>query len=122
MSLHDVRRRDPVWVSGGSVWPDGSSTAAPPPSSPSSSPRCPQDRDLSVAYMVVEDAAPQPHSEDNVSLRCLAEACADVRAVLKVVSFERISLGATDVLDSFYNAGEWRHARSPAGQAARQAC
>jgi len=118
MSLHEVKRKDPVWVSGGSVWQDspalelcGAHHKAP------LSPRG-QNRALSVAYIVIEDAS-LPHSEENLSLKCLKEACADVRAVFKTISFERISLGTTDVLDSFYNAGKCRHAADP-GMLSRQ--
>ncbi|CAL8249068.1 unnamed protein product [Lota lota] len=103
MSLHEVKRKDPVWVSAGSLWQDslafdysGPNSKAPP------SPRG-QNRALSVAYIVIEDAS-LPHSEENLSLKCLKEACADVHAVFKTISFERISLGTTDILDSFYNA------------------
>ncbi|KAG7263585.1 hypothetical protein CRUP_015050 [Coryphaenoides rupestris] len=104
MSLHEVKRKDPVWVSGGSVWQD-----SPAPELCGAHGRAPlsprgQNRALSVAYIVVEDAS-LPHSEENLSLKCLKEACADVRAVFKTISFERITLGTTDVLDSFYNAG-----------------
>uniref|UniRef100_A0A667ZD10 mitogen-activated protein kinase kinase kinase n=1 Tax=Myripristis murdjan TaxID=586833 RepID=A0A667ZD10_9TELE len=60
-------------------------------------------RAVSVAYIVNEDAS-VPHTEENLSLKCLKEACADVHATFKTISFERISLGTTDILDSFYNA------------------
>uniref|UniRef100_A0A8D3E8Q4 mitogen-activated protein kinase kinase kinase n=1 Tax=Scophthalmus maximus TaxID=52904 RepID=A0A8D3E8Q4_SCOMX len=60
-------------------------------------------RDVSVAYIVNEDAS-VPQTEENLSLKCLKEACADAHAAFKSVSFERISQGTTDILDCFYNA------------------
>ncbi|XP_039974103.1 mitogen-activated protein kinase kinase kinase 5 isoform X1 [Xiphias gladius] len=104
MSLHESRRKDPVWVSAGSLWQD---TLAMELSASSSgkqivSPRS-RTRAVSVAYIVNEDAS-VPQTEENLSLKCLKEACADVHAVFRTVSFERISLGTTDILDSFYNA------------------
>uniref|UniRef100_A0AAQ6A5I7 mitogen-activated protein kinase kinase kinase n=1 Tax=Amphiprion ocellaris TaxID=80972 RepID=A0AAQ6A5I7_AMPOC len=60
-------------------------------------------RAVSVAYIVNEDAS-VPQTEENLSLKCLKEACADAHAAFKTISFERISLGTTDILDSFYNA------------------
>uniref|UniRef100_A0A8C9XGQ4 mitogen-activated protein kinase kinase kinase n=1 Tax=Sander lucioperca TaxID=283035 RepID=A0A8C9XGQ4_SANLU len=60
-------------------------------------------RPVSVAYIVNKDAA-VPQTEENLSLKCLKEACADAHAVFQTISFERISLGTTDILDSFYNA------------------
>lgn len=110
MSLHESRRKDPVWVSAGSLWQD---TLAMELSASSSgkqivSPRS-RTRAVSVAYIVNEDAS-VPQTEENLSLKCLKEACADVHAVFRTVSFERISLGTTDILDSFYNAGKCRRA------------
>ncbi|XP_022619973.1 mitogen-activated protein kinase kinase kinase 5-like [Seriola dumerili] len=104
MSLHELRRKDPVWVSAGSLWQD---TLAMELSASSSgkqivSPRS-RTRAVSVAYIVNEDAS-VPQTEENLSLKCLKEACADVHAVFKTISFERISLGTTDILDNFYNA------------------
>ncbi|XP_056237687.1 mitogen-activated protein kinase kinase kinase 5 [Seriola aureovittata] len=104
MSLHELRRKDPVWVSAGSLWQD---TLAMELSASSSgkqivSPRS-RTRAVSVAYIVNEDAS-VPQTEENLSLKCLKEACADVHAVFKTISFERISLGTTDILDHFYNA------------------
>uniref|UniRef100_A0A665TG55 mitogen-activated protein kinase kinase kinase n=1 Tax=Echeneis naucrates TaxID=173247 RepID=A0A665TG55_ECHNA len=60
-------------------------------------------RPVSVAYIVNDDAS-VPQTEENLSLKCLKEACADVHGVFKTMSFERISLGTTDILDNFYNA------------------
>ncbi|KAJ3597248.1 hypothetical protein NHX12_000776, partial [Muraenolepis orangiensis] len=104
MSLHEVKRKDPVWVSAGGLWHDPPvlELGAPSGKAPQS-PRGGQNRALSVAYIVIEDAS-LPHSEENLSLKCLKEACADVHAVFKTIPFERISLGTTDILDSFYNA------------------
>uniref|UniRef100_A0A674P9S4 mitogen-activated protein kinase kinase kinase n=1 Tax=Takifugu rubripes TaxID=31033 RepID=A0A674P9S4_TAKRU len=60
-------------------------------------------RAISVAYIVNEDAS-VPQTEENLSLTCLKDACADAHASLHTIAFERITLGTTDVLDSFYNA------------------
>uniref|UniRef100_A0A8C2Z3Z5 mitogen-activated protein kinase kinase kinase n=1 Tax=Cyclopterus lumpus TaxID=8103 RepID=A0A8C2Z3Z5_CYCLU len=60
-------------------------------------------RAVSVAYIVNEDASVL-QTEENLTLKCLKEACADAHAVFKTIPFERISLGTTDILDSFYNA------------------
>ncbi|XP_022075321.2 mitogen-activated protein kinase kinase kinase 5 [Acanthochromis polyacanthus] len=105
MSLREVKRRDPVWVSAGSLWQDSlamelsvSSGSGKPIISPRS-----RSRAVSVAYIVNEDAS-VPQTEENLSLKCLKEACADAHAAFKSISFERISLGTTDILDSFYNA------------------
>ncbi|XP_041843395.1 mitogen-activated protein kinase kinase kinase 5 [Melanotaenia boesemani] len=105
MSLHELKRKDPVWVSAGSLWQD--SLALELSTSCGSgkqiiSPRS-RTRAVSVAYIVNEDAS-LPQTEENLSLKCLKEACADAHAVLKTISAERISLGTTDVLDGFYNA------------------
>ncbi|KAM7421278.1 hypothetical protein PAMA_015431 [Pampus argenteus] len=104
MSLRDLKRKDPVWVSAGSFWKD--SLAIELSSSGSGkqtvSPRS-RTRAVSVAYIVNEDAS-VPQTEENLSLKCLKEACADAHAVFKTIPFERISLGTTDILDSFYNA------------------
>ncbi|XP_056448778.1 mitogen-activated protein kinase kinase kinase 5 [Gadus chalcogrammus] len=97
MSLHEVKRKDPVWVSAGGLCQDAPGFSKAPPS-----PRGPS-RALSVAYILIQDAS-LPQTEENLSLKCLKEACADVHAVFKTISFERISLGTTDILDSFYNA------------------
>lgn len=110
MSLHETRRKDPVRMSAGSLWQDplalelGAGGSAKHVVSPRS-----RTRALSVAYIVNEDAS-VPQSEENLSLRCLKEACADAHAALQTVSFERISLGSTEILDSFYNAGKCGHA------------
>ncbi|KAL6109739.1 map3k6 [Pungitius sinensis] len=109
MSLHDQRRKDPVRVSAGSLWQDasavdpsggggGCAAAAKQLTSPRS-----RTRAVSVAYVVNEDAS-ATHGEESLTLGCLKEACADAHALLKTISFERISLGTTDILDSFYNA------------------
>lgn len=112
MSLHELRRKDPVRVSAGSLWQD--SLALEPSVNNSgkhgTSPRS-RTRAISVAYIVNSDAS-VPQTEENLSLKCLKEACADAHAVFKTISFERISLGTTDILDSFYNAGKCRHVDS----------
>ncbi|XP_062395311.1 mitogen-activated protein kinase kinase kinase 5 [Sardina pilchardus] len=103
MSLHEIKRKDPVRVSAGSLWQDPlaielSNTSGKNIISPRS-----RTRALAVVYIVVEHAS-VPQTEENLSLKCLKEACADSHAVLKTIPFERIALGTTDVLDSFYNA------------------
>ncbi|XP_062278112.1 mitogen-activated protein kinase kinase kinase 5 [Scomber scombrus] len=104
MSLHEPKRKDPIWVSAGSLWQDpltmelSSSGLGIQIVSPRS-----RTRAVSVAYIVNEDAS-VPQSEENLSLKCLKEACADAHAVFKTIPFERISLGTADILDSFYNA------------------
>uniref|UniRef100_A0AAQ5ZJB2 mitogen-activated protein kinase kinase kinase n=1 Tax=Amphiprion ocellaris TaxID=80972 RepID=A0AAQ5ZJB2_AMPOC len=105
MSLREVKRRDPVWVSAGSLWQDSLAmelSASSGSGKPIVSPRS-RSRAVSVAYIVNEDAS-VPQTEENLSLKCLKEACADAHAAFKTISFERISLGTTDILDSFYNA------------------
>ncbi|XP_047455739.1 mitogen-activated protein kinase kinase kinase 5 [Mugil cephalus] len=104
MSLRDSKRKDPTWVSAGSLWQDSESVDLSASGSGKQiiSPRS-RTRALSVAYIVNGDAS-VPQTEENLSLKCLKEACADTHAVFKTFSFERISLGTTDILDSFYNA------------------
>lgn len=108
MSLHELRRKDPVWVSAGSLWQDSLAMELSGSGKQTVSPRS-RTRAVSVAYLVNEDAS-VPQTEENLSLKCVKEACADAHAVFKTISFERISLGTTDILDSFYNAGKCRHA------------
>uniref|UniRef100_A0AAV2MA94 Protein kinase domain-containing protein n=1 Tax=Knipowitschia caucasica TaxID=637954 RepID=A0AAV2MA94_KNICA len=100
MSLRDYKRKDPVWVStsAGSLWEDslelGSSTKA------LISPRS-RTRPVSVAYILSEDASvPQTQA----SLKCVKDACAEANALFSTISFGQISLGTTDILDSFYNS------------------
>uniref|UniRef100_A0A8C4EL62 mitogen-activated protein kinase kinase kinase n=1 Tax=Dicentrarchus labrax TaxID=13489 RepID=A0A8C4EL62_DICLA len=104
MSLHELRRKDPVWVSAGSLWQDPLAIELSASGSGKQivSPRS-RTRAVSVAYIVNEDAS-VPQTEENLSLKCLKEACADAHAVFKTIPFERISMGTTDILDSFYNA------------------
>lgn len=69
-------------------------------------------RAASVAYIANDGegeaaaTAQGAQAERHLSLACLKEACADTRVSLKSIPFERISMATTDVLDSFYNAGE----------------
>lgn len=102
MSLHEPRRRDPLRVSAGSLWQDSLVMDQSATSSVKHivSPRS-RTRAISVAYIVDE-----AQTEENLSLTCLEDACADAHASLRTISFERISLGTTDVLDGFYNAGK----------------
>ncbi|XP_041797729.1 mitogen-activated protein kinase kinase kinase 5 [Chelmon rostratus] len=104
MSLHELRRKDPVWVAAGSLWQDSLAVELSASGSGKQivSPRS-RTRAVSVAYIVNEDAS-VPQTEENLSLKCLKEACADAHAVFNTISFERISLGTTDILDNFYNA------------------
>ncbi|KAA8591771.1 hypothetical protein FQN60_017145, partial [Etheostoma spectabile] len=104
MSLREHKRKDPVWVSAGSLWQDSTAMELSASSSGKQvvSPRS-RTRPVSVAYIINKDAT-VPQTEENLSLKCLKEACADAHAVFKTISFERISLGTTDILDSFYNA------------------
>uniref|UniRef100_A0A8C8DLT3 mitogen-activated protein kinase kinase kinase n=1 Tax=Oryzias sinensis TaxID=183150 RepID=A0A8C8DLT3_9TELE len=98
-------RTDPVWVSAGSLWHDSAVLELGACSGSGKqvvSPRS-RTRPVSVAYIVNEDAS-VPQTEENLSLKCLKEACADAHATLKTFSFETVSLGTTDILDSFYNA------------------
>lgn len=109
MSLNEFRRKDPVRLLAGSLWQDPLVMDLTASSSVKHvvSPRS-RTRDMFVAYIINEDAT-VPQTEENLSLTCLKEACADAHAVLKTIAFERISLGTTDVLDSFYNAGKCGH-------------
>ncbi|TRZ03078.1 hypothetical protein DNTS_029878 [Danionella cerebrum] len=101
MSLHEPKRKDPVRVSAGSLWQDplaleiGGGKGVISPRS--------RTRALSVVYIAVEDAS-LPQTEEKLSWTCLTEACAETHAELKSVSFERIALGTTEILDTFYNA------------------
>lgn len=106
MSLHDTRRKDPVRVSAGSFWQDSLAIDLSANGSAKQivSPRS-RTRALCVVYIVNVDAS-VPQTEENLSLKCLKEACGDAHAVFKTISFESISLGSTDTLDSFYNAGK----------------
>ncbi|KAM3615283.1 uncharacterized protein V6R79_026064 [Siganus canaliculatus] len=104
MSLHELKRKDPVRVSAGSLWQDSLAMELSTSGSGKQlvSPRS-RTRAVSVAYIVNEDAS-VPQTEENLSLKCLKEACADAHAVFETIPFERISLGTSDILDSFYNA------------------
>ncbi|XP_076827875.1 mitogen-activated protein kinase kinase kinase 5 isoform X2 [Brachyhypopomus gauderio] len=102
MSLHESRRRDPVRVSAGSLWQDTLAIELSGTNNSVTSPRS-RSRALTVVYVVLEDAS-LPQTEENLSLRCLREACADSRADLSTIPVERMALGTADTLDSFYNA------------------
>ncbi|MEQ2193502.1 hypothetical protein XENOCAPTIV_000151, partial [Xenoophorus captivus] len=68
MSLREVMRKDPVWVSAGSLWQDSSVLALTASSGGSGKQIvCPRSRTraASVAYIVSEDAS-VPHSEENL--------------------------------------------------------
>lgn len=106
MSLREAKRKDPVWVSAGSLWQDSSVLELTASSGGSGkqliSPRS-RTRAVSVTYIVSEDAS-VPQTEENLSLKCLKEACADAHASFRTITFDKISVGTTDILDSFYNA------------------
>ncbi|KAK6290947.1 hypothetical protein J4Q44_G00386500 [Coregonus suidteri] len=102
LRLHEVKRKDPVWVSAGSLWQDPLAIELSTSNKHIISPRS-RTRAVAVAYIVIEDAS-LPQTEENLSLKCLKEACADTHAVFKTIPFERILLGTTDILDIFYNA------------------
>ncbi|KAJ8289528.1 hypothetical protein GJAV_G00002340 [Gymnothorax javanicus] len=101
-SLQDFRRKDSLRIPAGSLWQDSLAIELSRAHKGIVSPRL-RTRALSVVYVVIEDAS-LPQTEENLSLKCLKEACADSRAVFKTIPFERIALGTTDILDSFYNA------------------
>ncbi|KAM9488242.1 mitogen-activated protein kinase kinase kinase 5 isoform 2-T2 [Clarias gariepinus] len=101
MSLHEVKRRNSVRVSAGSLWQDALALELSANKSVTS-PRS-RSRALSVVYVVVEDAS-VPQSEENLSLRCVKEACADSHAELQTVPFESIAHATANTLDTFYNA------------------
>lgn len=102
MSLHETKRKDPVRVSAGSLWQDPLALETGGGSKGVISPRS-RTRALSVVYIAVDDGS-APQTEANLSLTCLKEACADAHSVLKSMSYERIALGTTEILDTFYNA------------------
>lgn len=111
MSLHEPRRKDPVRLLAGSFWQEPSAIELSSSGSGKQivSPRS-RTRAVTAAYIVNEDAS-LPQSEESLSLKCLKEACSDAHAVFQTIPFERISLGTTEILDSFYNAGECRQIR-----------
>uniref|UniRef100_A0A671S4L3 mitogen-activated protein kinase kinase kinase n=1 Tax=Sinocyclocheilus anshuiensis TaxID=1608454 RepID=A0A671S4L3_9TELE len=91
-----------ILISAGSLWQDPLALEIGGGSKGVISPRS-RTRALSVVYIAVDDGSAPP-TEANLSLTCLKEACADAHAVLKSISFERIALGTTEILDTFYNA------------------
>ncbi|XP_061814603.2 mitogen-activated protein kinase kinase kinase 5 [Nerophis lumbriciformis] len=108
MSLHESRRRESALPSlAGSLWQEplamelsSRNSAKQHAVSPRS--RC---RPVTVVYIADEAAASTSSpQEGNLTLACLKEACTDTRATFQTIPFERISMGTTDVLDTFYNA------------------
>uniref|UniRef100_A0A4W4EML4 mitogen-activated protein kinase kinase kinase n=1 Tax=Electrophorus electricus TaxID=8005 RepID=A0A4W4EML4_ELEEL len=89
-------------LSAGSLWQDPLAIELSGTNKGLTSPRC-RSRVLSVVYVVAEDAS-VPQTEENLSLRCLKEACADSQGDLKTIPFECIAVGTANSLDSFYNA------------------
>ncbi|XP_072317039.1 mitogen-activated protein kinase kinase kinase 5 [Eucyclogobius newberryi] len=105
MSLRDHnKRKDPVWIStsAGSFWQDALALELGSSVKQLISPRS-RTRPVSVAYIVNEESS-VPQSEENLSLKCVKEACAEANAVFNTISLEHISLGTTDILDSVYNS------------------
>lgn len=105
MSLNETKRKDPVRVSAGSLWQDPLALEIGAANKGVISPRS-RTRALSVVYIAVEDGS-VAQTEENLSLTCLKEGCADAHALLKCISFERLALGTTEILDTFYNAGKF---------------
>ncbi|KAM9310595.1 mitogen-activated protein kinase kinase kinase 5 isoform 2-T2 [Pholidichthys leucotaenia] len=105
MSLRDKKRKNSVKLAAGSLWQDALAMELSDSSGSGKQVLSPRSRTraLSVAYIVNEDAS-VPQTEENLSLKCVKEACADAHAAFETISFERISLGTTGILDSFYNA------------------
>lgn len=103
MSLHEVKRKSSIRLSAGSLWQDSLALELSANKSVMS-PRS-RSRALSVVYVVVEDAS-VPQSEEDLSLRCVKEACADSHAELQTVPFECIAHATANTLDTFYNAGK----------------
>ncbi|XP_052003268.1 mitogen-activated protein kinase kinase kinase 5-like isoform X1 [Xyrauchen texanus] len=104
MSLRETKRKDPVRVSAGSLWQDPLALEVCGANKVIISPRN-RTRALSVVHIAVEVVSmPQTEESLSLSLTCLKEACADAHAVLKSISLERIALGTTEILDTFYNA------------------
>ncbi|KPP76383.1 mitogen-activated protein kinase kinase kinase 5-like [Scleropages formosus] len=106
----EARGKELTRLSAGSLWQDPlaielSSSAV---NRSVTSPRS-RTRAVTVVYVVVEDAlSPQP--EENLSLKCVEEACAETCAALRTAALDLLALGTTDVLDVFYNSGEFAHA------------
>uniref|UniRef100_A0A8C8R6H4 mitogen-activated protein kinase kinase kinase n=1 Tax=Pelusios castaneus TaxID=367368 RepID=A0A8C8R6H4_9SAUR len=89
----------------GSYWQDPLAMAV-APSKPEFGAQCrrgsvSRGRPLSVVSVLNEGSAADSES---LPLRCLREACRDVRAELQTVSFDTLALGDTGTLDCFYNA------------------
>ncbi|XP_074832313.1 mitogen-activated protein kinase kinase kinase 6 isoform X2 [Carettochelys insculpta] len=87
----------------GSYWQDPLAMA-PAPSKPLAGAPCPRggscsrSRALSVVCVLGEGSA------ESLPLRCLREACREVRAELQTVPFGTLAQGDTGALDCFYNA------------------
>uniref|UniRef100_A0A8C9WG80 mitogen-activated protein kinase kinase kinase n=1 Tax=Scleropages formosus TaxID=113540 RepID=A0A8C9WG80_SCLFO len=100
----EARGKELTRLSAGSLWQDPlaielSSSAV---NRSVTSPRS-RTRAVTVVYVVVEDAlSPQP--EENLSLKCVEEACAETCAALRTAALDLLALGTTDVLDVFYNS------------------
>lgn len=109
MSLHEVKRKNSIRVSAGSLWQDSLALELSANKSVTS-PRS-RSRALSVVYVAVEDVS-VPQSEENLSRRCVKEACADSHAELQTVPLQSIAHGTANTLDTFYNAGKCRHAET----------
>lgn len=64
-------------------------------------------RPVTVAYVVNGETSQQNNAE-SLALQCLRDACDVVGSRLETVNFGKLDFGETAVLDTFYNAGEWR--------------
>lgn len=117
MSLHEVKRKNSIRVSAGSLWQDSLALEL----SANKSVTSPRSRSRALSVVLIEDAS-VPQREDNLSLRCVKEACADSHAELQTVPLESIAHGTANTLDTLYNAGKCRHAETSHIQQAVPEC
>ncbi|XP_041089934.1 mitogen-activated protein kinase kinase kinase 6-like isoform X2 [Polyodon spathula] len=89
-------------ASAGSFWQDPLAIALSSTSKDIISPRS-RTRAITVVYILIDETDLQ-QSEENLSLRCLEEACANAHAKMNTIPFGSLALGTTDILDIFYNA------------------
>ncbi|KAK6474263.1 mitogen-activated protein kinase kinase kinase 5-like isoform X1 [Huso huso] len=100
--LQNEPKADTNGASAGSFWQDPLAIALSNTPKDIISPRS-RTRAVTVVYILI-DEADLPQSEENLSLRCLEEACADAHAKMNTIPFGSLALGTTDILDIFYNA------------------
>lgn len=103
--LQNEPKADTNGASAGSFWQDPLAIALSNTPKDIISPRS-RTRAVTVVYILI-DEADLPQSEENLSLRCLEEACADAHAKMNTIPFGSLALGTTDILDIFYNAGKY---------------